>query len=68
MFAINFTASYYFHKSCWDYESLKKALSLHGFTNIKKCDYNVGTKELLIDSNSDDRKLISIYIEGEKVI
>ena len=66
MFAINFTASYYFHKSCWDFESLKKALSRHGFTNIKKCDYNVGTKELLIDSNSDDRKLISIYIEGEK--
>jgi len=66
MFAINFTASYYFHKSCWDFESLKKALSIHGFTNIKKCDYNVGTQELLIDSDSEDRKLVSIYIEGKK--
>jgi len=66
MFAINFTASYYFHKSCWDFESLEKALSTHGFINIRKCDYNVGTPELLIDSDSDDRKLVSIYIEGKK--
>ena len=66
MFAINFTASYYFHKSCWDFESLEKALSTHGFINIRKCDYNVGTPELLIDSDSEDRKLVSIYIEGKK--
>ncbi len=66
MFAVNFTASYYYHKSCWDFESLQKALSDHGFINIIKCDFNVGTKELLIDSESDDRKLVSIYIEGEK--
>ena len=66
MFAINFTANYYFHKSCWDFESLEKALSTHGFINIRKCDYNVGTPELLIDSDSKDRKLVSIYIEGKK--
>ena len=66
MFAINFTASYYSHKSCWDFESLEKALSTHGFISIRKCDYNVGTPELLIDSDSEDRKLISIYIEGKK--
>ena len=66
MFAINFTASYYHHKSCWDFESLEKALSIHGFINIRKCDYNVGTPELLIDSDSEDRKLVSIYIEGKK--
>ena len=66
MFAINFTASYYFHKSCWDFESLEKALSTHGFISIRKCDYNVGTPELLIDSDSEDRKLVSIYIEGKK--
>ena len=66
MFAINFTASYYHHKSCWDFESLEKALSTHGFINIIKWDYNVGTPELLIDSDSDDRKLVSIYVEGKK--
>ena len=66
MFAINFTASYYLHKSCWDFESLENALFIHGFKNIKKCDYNVGTQELLIDSDSEDRKLVSIYIEAEK--
>ncbi|MAE08890.1 MAG: hypothetical protein CL661_09050 [Bacteroidetes bacterium] len=66
MFAINFTASYYHHKSCWDFESLEKALSTHGFINIIKLDYNVGTPELLIDSDSEDRKLVSIYIEGKK--
>ena len=66
MFAINFTANYYFHKSFWDFESLEKALSTHGFIYIIKCDYNVGTPELLIDSDSEDRKLISIYIEGKK--
>ena len=66
MFAVNFTASYYSHKSCWDFESLEKALSAHGFTNIIKWDYNVGTPELLIDSDSEDRKLVSIYIEGKK--
>ena len=66
MFAINFTASYYHHKSCWDFESLEKALSNHGFISIRKCDYNVGTPELLIDSDSEDRKLVSIYIEGKK--
>ena len=66
MFAINFTASYYHHKSCWDFESLEKALSTHGFINIIKWDYNVGTPELLIDSDSEDRKLVSIYIEGKK--
>ena len=66
MFAINFTASYYSHKSCWDFESLENALSAHGFTNIIKYDYNVGTPELLIDSDSEDRKLVSIYIEGKK--
>ena len=66
MFAINFTASYYSHKSCWDFESLEKALSTHGFINIIKWDYNVGTPELLIDSDSEDRKLVSIYIEGKK--
>lgn len=66
MFAINFTASYYLHKSCWDFESLENVLSIHGFINIKKCDYNVGTEVLLIDSDSEDRKLVSIYIEAEK--
>ena len=66
MFAVNFTASYYSHKSCWDFESLEKALSAHGFTDIIKYDYNVGTPELLIDSDSEDRKLVSIYIEGKK--
>ena len=66
MFAINFTASYYHHKSCWDFKSLKKVLSIHGFINIIKWDYNVGTPELLIDSDSDDRKLVSVYIEGKK--
>ena len=66
MFAINFTASYYYHKSCWDFESLKKALTSQGFINIKKCANNLGTPELLIDSDSEDRKLVSIYIEGKK--
>ena len=66
MFAINFTASFYLHKSCWDFESLENALSIHGFENIKKYDYNVGTQELLIDSDLEDRKLVSIYIEAEK--
>ena len=66
MFAVNFSASYYSHKSCWDFESLEKALSTHGFINIIKWDYNVGTPELLIDSDSEDRKLVSIYIEGKK--
>ena len=66
MFAINFTASYYHHKSCWDFESLEKALSTHGFIKIIKWNYNVGTPELLIDSDSEDRKLVSIYIEGKK--
>ena len=66
MFAINFTASYNFHKSCWDFESLENALSIHGFKNIKKCEYNIGTQELLIDSDSEDRKLVSIYVEAEK--
>ena len=66
MFAINFTASYYHHKSCWDFESLKKILTSNGFVNIKKCNYNLGTPELLIDSDSEDRKLVSIYIEGKK--
>jgi len=66
MFAINFTASYYHHKSCWDFESLEKALSAHGFINNEKCNYNLGTPELLIDSDSEDRKLVSIYIEGTK--
>ena len=66
MFAINFTASCNFHKSCWDFESLENALSIHGFKNIKKCEYNIGTQELLIDSDSEDRKLVSIYVEAEK--
>ena len=66
MFAINFTASYYHHKSCWDFESLKKVLTSNGFVNIEKCNYNLGTPELLIDNDSDDRKLVSIYIEGKK--
>jgi len=66
MFAINFTASYYHHKSCWDFESLEKVLSSNGFVNIEKCNYNLGTPELLIDSDSEDRKLVSIYIEGKK--
>ena len=66
MFAVNFTASYYHHKSCWDFESLKKVLTSNGFVNIEKCNYNLGTPELLIDSDSEDRKLVSIYIEGKK--
>jgi len=66
MFAINFTASYYHHKSCWDFESLKKVLTSNGFVNIEKCNYNLGTPELLVDSDSEDRKLVSIYIEGKK--
>jgi predicted SAM-dependent methyltransferase len=66
MFAIKTTANYYFHNSCWDLESLEKALSTHGFIHIIKCDFNVGTPELLIDSDSEDRKLVSIYIEGKK--
>ena len=66
MFAVNFTASYYHHKSCWDFESLKKILTSNGFVNIEKCNYNLGTPELLIDSDSEDRKLVSIYIEGKK--
>ena len=47
---INFTASYYHHKSCWDFESLKKVLASNGFVNIEKCYYNLGIFELILSS------------------
>jgi len=49
-----------------DFESLKKVLTSNGFVNIEKYNYNLGTPELLIDSDSESRKLIPIYIEGKK--
>ena len=67
MFAINFTASFYHHKTCWDLETIKTYLIANNFTNVIQYDFKVGTPVLLIDKDNETRKLVSLYIEATKV-
>ena len=37
-----------------------------GFTNIKNVIFKLEKKDCWVDSNSEDRKLVSIYVELKK--
>ncbi len=66
MFALCFTANYYHHKSCWDFETIWTYASNAGFTNIVKRRYKEGTKPLVIDAEHGGRPMVSIYVEASK--
>ena len=68
MFALCFTASYYHHKSCWDFETIKEYLNDAGFTEVQRLGFMQGTAPLLIDTDKGGRRLVSIYIEAIKPI
>jgi predicted SAM-dependent methyltransferase len=66
IFALNFTSNFYYHQSSWDFEMAKDFLERNGFSNVTKCSFREGANELLHDSNSKDRKMVSLYIEALK--
>ncbi|MCX6291577.1 MAG: methyltransferase domain-containing protein [Bacteroidetes bacterium] len=67
MQAISFVTQEYLHVACWDFETMKYYLEKNNFKDIKKTDFGIGRqKDLLVDTNSDDRKHVSLYIEATK--
>lgn len=66
MFALNFTSSFYFHKTSWDLEVAQLLLTAAGFSEIKECAFMQGTNGLLSDKSNEDRRLISLYVEAKK--
>ncbi len=66
IFALNFTSNFYYHQSSWDFEMSKHFFKKNGFSDVKRCSFNQGTKELLYDNSSEDRTLISLYVEATK--
>lgn len=66
MFALNFTANFYYHKTCWDPEVAELLLKRAGFSGVTLCSYREGSDGLLWDKDSEDRRLISMYVEAKK--
>ena len=65
--AISFVMQEHGHVSAWDFETFEKILKRVGFSDVKKTSYRQGnSKSLLIDSDSDDRRYVSLYIEATK--
>ncbi len=66
IFALNFTSNFYYHQSSWDFEMAKHFLERNGFSNVIKCSFREGTHELIHDKDSEDRRMISLYVEATK--
>jgi len=66
IFALNFTSNFYYHQSSWDFEMAKYFLEKNGFSNVTKCSFREGTNELIHDKDSEDRKMVSLYVEATK--
>ena len=65
--AISFVTQEYGHVSSWDVETISFYLKRNNFCDIGKCGFRQGHDEkLLIDQNEEDRKFVSLYIEGMK--
>jgi SAM-dependent methyltransferase len=65
--AISFVTQEYGHVSCWDFSTIKIYLERVGFQNITKTGFMSGTyNELFIDTDSEDRKIVSLYVEATK--
>lgn len=65
--AISFITQEYGHRSAWDFEALKIYLENAGFSKITKKSFREGEDEkLLIDSDLNSRRLVSIYVEAKK--
>jgi predicted SAM-dependent methyltransferase len=67
MQAISFVTQEYLHVACWDYDTMKYYLEKNNFKDIKKVDFGISRQQnLLADSDTDDRKYVSLYIEATK--
>lgn len=65
--AVSFVMQEYGHISAWDFNTLKAYLSEVGFTTIEQTEWRQGkVSELLIDTDMDTRKHVSIYLEAVK--
>ncbi|MBT8523609.1 methyltransferase domain-containing protein [Polynucleobacter paneuropaeus] len=65
--SISFTTQEYGHVSSWDYETLFFYLQKNGFREITKSGYMESRDPaLLIDDSSEDRRLVSLYVEAVK--
>ena len=53
------------HKAVYDFELLSKRLTLAGFTDVTRCEFQEGSDEaLLLDHKS--RKWETLYVEARK--
>lgn len=67
MEAISFTTQEYGHISCWDFETCEYFLRKNGFKDIGRQAYREGRNDkLLIDTNNEGRRLVSLYVEAIK--
>ncbi len=64
---ISFVTQEYGHTSCWDFETMATYLHESGFQHVEQVGFRSGRCEkLLIDLDSEDRKLVSLYVEATK--
>ncbi len=67
MQAISFVTQEFLHVACWDYESMKYYLEKNNFKEIRKVNFMEGRQQnLLVDSDTLDRKYVSLYVEATK--
>lgn len=67
MAAISFVTQEYGHTSSWDFETMKLFLERAGFAEVEKVGFRSGrARNLLVDSASRDRTMLSLYVEARK--
>lgn len=67
MEALSFVTQEYGHVSSWDIETLSAYLGRSGFYSVTQRQFRKGAcSELLYDLDSEDRKLVSLYVEAVK--
>ena len=67
MEAISFVTQEFLHVACWDFDTMKHYLEKNGFRDVKKTTHREGRQQnLLLDSDDEGRKYVSLYLEATK--
>lgn len=65
--AVSFVTQEYGHVSAWDFETLKISLEKNGFRDIARSAFREGRCGILLaDTDSEDRRFVSLYVEAVK--
>ena len=67
IFALNFTANFYHHKTLWNYEMAQLLFLEAGFSNVESVRFREGQSGLFFDKDTEDRRFVSLYLEAQKL-